>query len=535
MRAILVAVAFSHIVARLAPAQQPAHAQQHISAVHFQTSCAPAGQPQFDAAVAELHSFAFSTAIAHFTTVLHADQHCAVAWWGIALSEWGNPFAAGAKSAAQIRRGIAAVQQARAIGAATPREGSYINAVAQLYEHADSLDQRQRIIAYRDALAALIVSAPTDTEALIFHALALAAAVDPTDKTYADQLAAGRTLERLFAVMPDHPGLAHYIIHAYDVPALAPRGIAAAHRYAMIAPEISHALHMPSHIYTRLGTWQESISANVAAAAAANREGATAEELHASDYLVYAYLQMGRFRDAKRILSALPGIAERLDPTRMTTAAPPAAGFYAIAAIPARYALERGDWTAASQLVLRPGPNPQANAMTLFAQALGAARARDTVRASLALAELMHMRDTLAAQHETYWREQVEIQRLAALAWLQLAGGKSDEALATMQSAADHEDATEKNAVSPGPLAPSRELLGEMLLARHRNREALTAFESTLKREPNRRRALAGAAAAAAALHDTRAMATYRRRLRSLCLRADAAERGKTVCAAALE
>ena len=538
MRAILLAIAIALIDANHASAQPTADAKARLGPVHFATSCSPAVQPLFNTAVTELHSFAFPAAISHFSAVLQQDPKCAIAEWGIALSEWGNPFVAGAKSAAQLQRGLAAVQRARNIGAAIPRERDYINAIARLYEHTDSLGQRQRVLAYRDALAALSASAPTDTEAMIFHALAQAEATDPTDKTYTQQLAAGATLERLFAVMPDHPGLAHYIIHAYDVPALAKRGVAAANRYAAIAPDVSHALHMPSHIYTRLGTWQASITANRAAAAAASREGATAQQLHASDYQVYAYLQLGQFRSAQRIVSEVPGIAAQLDPTRLATGAPPAAGFYAIAAIPARYALERGDWAAASIMTEITGPNPQANAMTQFARALGAARIRDTALARRALAELERLRDTLTALREPYWREQVEIQRLAATAWLQLAVDKPDDALVTMRSAADREDATEKDVVSPGPLAPARELLGEMLLALHQPVAALAAFESTLKREPNRRRALAGAAAAADAGRNEDARVSYRRQLRSLCVHADpvvtAGARTTKACAAPL-
>ena len=521
MRAILLALALGHVGSSCVLAQAPVPATQHIGTAHFQTSCAASVHAQFNTAVAELHSFGFPNAIRDFNAVLRVDPRCAVAYWGVALSEWGNPFAAGARSAAQLERGLAAVAQARGIDAPTPRERDYLNAVSLLYEHADSIDERHRLLAYRDALAALVATAPADTEAVIFHALAQAAAVDPTDKTYAQQLAAGGTLERLFAVLPNHPGLAHYIIHAYDVPALASRGSFAAHRYAQIAPDISHALHMPSHIYTRIGSWQESIKANVAAAIAAKREGAAAEELHASDYEVYAYFQLGQYRAAERIVTALPGIASRLDPTRMTTAAPPAAGYYAIAAIPARYALERGDWAAASQLALRPSPSPQANAMTIFARALGAARMRDTAVAQQSLTELARIRDTLTARHEPYWREQVEIQRLAALAWLQLAIRQPDSALTSMRLAADREDATEKNAVSPGPLAPARELLGEMFLAVRQPDSALTAFEATLRREPNRRRALAGAVAAAETRLDREAATKFRRRLRVLCGRAD--------------
>ncbi|HEV8197277.1 MAG TPA: hypothetical protein VGP87_11590, partial [Gemmatimonadales bacterium] len=427
----------------------------------------------------------------------------------------------GIKSPAQIQRGLEAINRGRSTGAPTPRESAYIEAVARLFEHADSLDQPARLIAYRDAMGRLAAEQPADTEAAIFHALAMAISADPADKTYASQLAAGAMLERLFARLPNHPGLAHYIIHTYDVPPLADRSRAAAGRYARIAPAIAHALHMPSHTWTRVGDWQHSIDANVAAGAAARREGSTAEELHTLDYRTYAYLQLGQDRAARRILDSLQFIAPRLDPNATGGAAPPAAGYFAIAAIPARYALERGAWAEAARLEPRPSPVPFANALTWFARALGASRTGDTVAAQAAIASLQGIRDRLLQAKEAYWSEQVEIQRQAAVAWLGFAMGRQDEALAGMRAAADREDATEKNAITPGPLAPARELLGEMLLAAHRPAEALTAFETALRHEPNRFRTIAGAARAAHGSGNARAAARYDAALLKLGARAD--------------
>ncbi len=285
----------------------PTQAQtQRVGTVDFATSCHAAVQPDFNRAVALLHSFAFSAASERFNVVLRGDPRCAMAWWGLALTAWANPFAAGIKSAEQIQRGLDAVTRARSTGRPTARESRYIEAAARLYEHADSVPQRARLLSYRDAMAALAAGEPDDTEAAIFHALALAISADPADKTYASQLAAGATLERLSATLPDHPGLAHYIIHSYDVPPLAGRALGAAARYARIAPAISHALHMPSHTYTRVGDWRRSIDANVTSAKAARREGATAEQLHSADYRTYAYLQLGQDVAARRILTALP-------------------------------------------------------------------------------------------------------------------------------------------------------------------------------------------------------------------------------------
>jgi tetratricopeptide (TPR) repeat protein len=459
--------------------------------------------------VALLHSFAFSTAAGEFQAVLKADPDCAMAWWGLALVAWGNPFAAGVKPPPQIARGLEAVKRARTTGAPTPRESRYIEAVARLYEHADSLDQRARLLAYRDAMTALVAREPADTEATIFHALALAIAADPADKTYANQLAAGATLEALFARLPDHPGLAHYIIHSYDVPPLAGRALGAAGRYSRIAPAISHALHMPSHTFTRVGEWQRSVAANRSSAEAARREGAVAEELHANDYRMYAYLQLGQDSAARGILAALPAIASRMDPTAVGTGAPPAAGYYAIAAIPARWALERGAWAEAAGLELKPSPTPFADAVTWFARGLGAVRTRDTLAADTAVAALSALREKLTSAGEGYWAEQVEIQRGTVAAWRRLAAGQTAEALAEMRVAAEREDATEKNAITPGPLAPARELLGEMLLTVGRPAEALAAYEATLRHEPNRFRALAGAARAAKEAGDRAAARKY--------------------------
>jgi tetratricopeptide (TPR) repeat protein len=499
----------------------PAPASQAIGTVRFATSCSAAAQPIFNRAVALLHSFAFSQAIERFNAVLGADPQCAMAWWGIAMSGWGNPFAAGIKPAAQIQRGLDAVNRARSTGAPTARESRYIEAAARLYEHADSVDQRTRLLAYRDAMAELAAAEPADTEATIFHALALAISADPADKTYASQLAAGATLERLSAGLPDHPGIAHYIIHSYDVPPLAGRALNAAGRYSHIAPAVSHALHMPSHTWTRVGNWQQSIDANVLSADAARREGSTAEELHSSDYRTYAYLQLGQDRAARRMLESLPAIAARLDPNAIGTAAPPSAGYFAIAAIPARYALERGAWAEAARLEVSPTRFPFAEAMTWFARGLGAARGGDTTIAGAAVTALQGLHDRLVQARETYWSEQVEIQRRGVQAWLDFAAGRRDEALAEMRAAADREDATEKNAITPGPLAPARELLGEMLLAAHQPAEALAAFETTLSHEPNRFRALAGAATAASGAGDRAKAAKYYAQLLKLGAHAD--------------
>jgi hypothetical protein len=264
---------------------------ENLGRVQFSTSCSNAVQQQFNRAVALMHSFQFMHAIEGFKATLVSDPSCAIAYWGIALSSWGNPFAAGLKAQGQLEQGLKAVEQARATGAKTERERAYIDAVAHLFIDTANTDQRSRILAYESATAAVSTANSEDIEAAIFYALAVAAAADPADKTYAKQLKAGAILENLFVQYPDHPGLAHYIIHTYDVPPLATRAVGAARRYHEIAPSAPHALHMPSHTFTRVGYWQDSIDTNIAAAAAAGSEGQTGEELHASDYMVYAYLQ----------------------------------------------------------------------------------------------------------------------------------------------------------------------------------------------------------------------------------------------------
>ena len=329
------------VVARQDMAQHAGHTGK-LGTVHFPTSCAADVQPSFERSLALLHSFEFREATEGFQAVLGADSTCAIAYWGIALAAWGNPFAAGIKPPAQIQRGQQAIERGRSTGRPTPRERGYLDAAAKLFDHVDTLDQATRLVAYRDAMQSLAAREPGDFEATIFYALSLAITAPPTDKTYANQLKAGAMLEELFAAHPDHPGLAHYIIHAYDVPALAPRALDAARRYSEIAPSAPHALHMPSHTFTRVGDWQRSIDANLASAAAARSAGSASEELHASDYLAYAYLQTGRDADALRLLDSLAAIQGRFDPAATGSAAPATAGFFALAAIPARYALERG-------------------------------------------------------------------------------------------------------------------------------------------------------------------------------------------------
>ena len=471
---------------------------EKLGAVHFATSCNGAAPNDINRAVALLHSFQFSRAIDEFKAALEKDARCTIAYWGIALSDWGNPFAPGIIDKRLLQLGRESAERGEMPGAKTERERAYLAAVSNLYRDFESTPQQARLLAYRNAMRDVAAKYPEDHEAEIFYALALAVAADPGDKTYADQLKAGTILEKLFEEEPTHPGLAHYIIHAYDVPALAGRALSAARRYSTIAPDAPHALHMPSHTFTRLGDWQGSIDSNVAAAAAARRQGQTAEELHASDYETYAYLQTGQDEAAGRMVGSLPEMASRFDPKALLIGAgPPAAGYFALAAIPARYALERRDWQQAEQLALKESPFPFTDAITWFARGLGAARLGHAAAANEASSALQLIQERLLRANERYWARQVEIQALAVAAWSALATGAKEEALRQMESAAEMEDRTEKSVVTPGPLSPARELLGEMFLETNDPAKALDQFEATLKKEPRRFNSLYGAAHAA--------------------------------------
>jgi hypothetical protein len=534
LRVKYVAAVWLTLVASNGRAQEHAHAAngEKLGNVHFATSCNEAAQKEFNRAVALLHSFQFSLAIEGFHEALRKDGACGIAYWGIALSDWSNPFAPGAKDRSQLQEGRENAERGKSMGVKTERELAYIVAVGKLYDDFENTAQRTRLIAYRDAMGEAAAKYPQDHEAQIFYALAVAVAAseDPTDKTYAGRLRAGAILEKLFEEEPTHPGLAHYIIHTYDVPALAEKGLVAARRYSEIAPDAPHALHMPSHTFTRTGYWQESIDSNISAAAAARREGQTAEELHASDYEIYAYLQTGQDEAAGRIVKSLAEIEMRFDPKLVISGAGgPSVGYFALAAIPARYTLERRAWKQAAELTVRETPFPYTDAMTWLARGIGAARLGQAATASDSAVALRQIKERLLKANETYWARQVEIQELAVGAWAAVAAGKKEEALRQMKLAAELEDGTEKSAVTPGTLAPARELLGEMMLEMNEPAAALEQFAATLKKEPGRFRALYGAAKAAHLSGDRDASQKYFLELLTVCRRADKAGRPELV------
>ena len=506
-----VALALSLLLAAPWPAsaQHDQHAAlgDRLGTVHFETSCAPSTGAEFDRAIALLHSFEYRPAMESFTKVLAADSSCAIAYWGIAMCQWGNPFA-GVKAGPLLERGREAAQKGLTTGAPTPREKAYLAAVNELYATAVTVPHRDRTLAYAKAMAAVQRDYPSDIEAKIFYALAVNQTAAPTDKSYAAQLQAAGILEPLWARYPDHPGLPHYIIHAYDHPPLAAKALDAARRYAKIAPSAPHALHMPSHTFTRVGSWQESAETNIASEQEAMKASVMAEALHAMDYQAYAYLQMAQDQKARAVLSRVPGVVAKLDVNAMGGAAPGVAGIYARNAIAARYALERGAWSEAASLEVVPTAFPYADAITHFARALGAARSGNLVAARADVDRLMVLREALVAAKDPYWTEQLEIERQVATAWITFAEGKKVEGVGLMRVAADAEDATDKAAISPGPIAPARELLGEMLMEAGTPSEALVAFEATMKKEPNRFRGAYGAARAAEAAGDRAKAAT---------------------------
>jgi hypothetical protein len=467
-------------------------ADQQLGNVHFETSCNAVAQRRFDRAMRYQHSYWYLNAMEVFEDALKADPTCAMAHWGIALTLMDNPHNAIPRP--NLAPGLAAIEKAKAMKAKTERERDYIDALMVMYADYDKLSHTQRMRLLRDAQARVAAKYPDDDEAQIAYAITLNTSADLNDKTYAQQSKGAAILEPISKRLPQHPGVTHYLIHLYDYPATAQKGLDAANRYAKIAPAAPHAQHMPSHIYTRVGYWKESIDSNIASVKAAKAEKSVGNYLHAQDYMVYAHLQLGQDKQARSVMD------EMVKETDFKATV--AAADYALAASPARYALERGDWNAASQLSVRPSNLSYVTALSHFARALGAARSGKPDAAKADVVKLAELSDKLREGKDLYWSEIVDIQRQVAAAWVLNADGKHDDALKAMSAAADAEDKTEKAAITPGPLAPARELYGEMLLELGMLKEALAAFEATKAKEPNRLRGYAGAARAAEKLGD---------------------------------
>lgn len=516
-------------------AAQETHRHEHqsmekLGKVNFPISCTPAAKSQFNRAVAWLHSFEYEEAEKAFTKVTVTDPRCGMGYWGVAMSNYHPLWAPPTPS--ELARGIAAVRKAVEVSAGTQRERDYIAAVEAFYKDADQVDHRTRAFAYHEAMKRVRQNHPQDREAAVFYALTLVATgMMSNDKTFTREKEAAQILNRVLALEPLHPGVTHYIIHSYDFPALAHLALPAARSYAKIAPASAHAQHMPSHIFTRLGLWQESIRSNINARDSAKEfarrhkmVGAWDEQLHAMDYLMYGYLQGAQDRQASAVLDELNKIRQ-IDPPSFKVA-------YSLSAIPARYALERRQWQEASQLSLQPGGMKDfpwqkfgwAEAHLRFARAVGFARIGDADGARKEVEHLTRIRESLSQVKGDYdWGKQVEIKRSVASAWLMFVEGKKDDAVRVMREAADLDDATEKHPVTPGSLSPAREQLGELLLELKQPTAALAEFESSLRRAPNRFNGLLGAARSAKLAGDhTRAKAFYEK-LTALSRHADTA------------
>lgn len=512
---------------------QEGHQHRHdppekLGQVNFHISCNPQARRQFNRAVAWLHSFEYEEAEKAFGEVTVTDSRCGMGYWGIAMSNyhplWAPP------TAAELKKGSSAIEKAKVIGARTERERDYISAMEVFYKDSDKLDHRTRTFAYSEAMEQLYRRHPSDHEAGVFYALTLiATGMMANDKSYASEKKAARILNRVLAREPQHPGVTHYLIHSYDYPALAHLALPAARSYAKIAPASAHARHMPSHIFTRLGLWQEAIQSNLYAKAAARdfavrngMSGTWDEQFHAMDYLAYAYLQGAQDKQARGVIDELNRI-QRAEPETFKVA-------YAVTAIPARYALERRRWDEAAKLTLPPGTLGSfpwqsfrwAEAHIHLARAIGAARTGDTAAARQDIEKLSAIRDELVEIKGGYdWAKQVEIEHQVASAWLAHAEGKQDDSLRLMRAAAELDDATEKHPVTPGTLLPAREQLGELLLELEQPAAALQEFETSLRSAPNRFNGLYGAARAAKRAADGKRAEIYYTKLVALCRQAD--------------
>ncbi len=515
MSRTFISLAFSGAILALSPNATLAHGGpvdiKRLGKVDFKVSCTAPAQKEFNRGMALYHSFAWSDAMASFEAVAKADPTCGMAHWGRAMATLDNPFIWPANLPAQKLNNIAGMlDEARKAGLKTDREKGYVEAVASFVRDHDKLNHRTRLVTFEGEMAKLAAANKGDKEAGILSALVTSANFDPTDKTYANQLKAARALEPLFKAMPNHPGVAHYIIHSYDYPPIAKHGVKAARAYAKIAPGATHALHMPSHIFTRLGYWQDSVNANAASEKAAG--DASFDGHHANDYQVYAYLQMAQDKAA---MSAMQRSQARKSIDHFGSA-------YAYAAMPARMALERSDWKAAAEVKLEPAGDypwkkyPQAEAVNAFARAIGASRIENGALVREQHKRLVALRDAAKEAKLGYWAEQIDINAATAEALANCAEKRTDACVSGLTEAARREDATEKHAVTPGPVVPARELLADTLLAAKKPADALKEYETVLVKEPNRYRAVAGAMAAAQDSGDRRKARTYATKLLQL-------------------
>jgi predicted Zn-dependent protease len=482
------------------------NAQEHFGEVHFPISCEATVQKKFDLALAMLHMFSFPAAAETFAVVSREDPGCAMAYWGLAATAIGSLY--GGRPGPMSLQGELAVQKAIALGGKTARERDYIATMEVFYRGAATIDYGTRRHAYANALEQLHRKYPRDREAEILYGYALSSLGSPTDRTFAYQLKGAAILERLWVELPNHPGVIHYLLHAYDNTRYASRGLAAARRLASVAPSSPHALQFPAHIFVRCGLWQESIDTN--------RAGAAVEDPffkpHAMDFLVHSYLQTGQDAAAKRVV----------DEAVNTAILPHILDAYAMAAMPARYAVERSRWSEAALLTLPQSEFawslfPHAEATLVFARALGAARSGSVEAARKDLDRLLELRANLIKANsegtwQEYWVSDIEAHHQMVAGWIAYTQGDRDEALRLLRAAADREDSTEQDPVMPGQAISARQLLGDLLMEINEPTQALHAFEAALSREPNRFWTLYGAAQAADRAGDaTKARAFYER------------------------
>jgi hypothetical protein len=497
---------------------------EKLGEVNFPVSCNAAAQTEFNRAMALFHSFWFDPAKKSFARVLELDPQCTMAKWGIAFMSMGNPFAWPANPNA-MKAAAAAVAEAQRIGANSERERDYIAALAAFLNDWDSIDHRTRVVAFEKAMEGVARRHPQDMEAQILYALVLDATALPTDKSFANQLKAARILEPLFGKYPNHPGVPHYLIHTYDYAELAHKGLPAARVYAGIAPSVPHALHMPSHIFSRVGLWEELVEGNRASYRTAMGElsektlgiGAY-DALHAMDYMVFGHLQQAQDKAAQQIADEVAAI-RKVNVENFVAA-------YAFASIPSRIALEHRDWAKAAALELSPpdlawNKFPQAEAILVFARGLGAARNGDISAARRDLQRLQALKDAMTAAKIGYWAGQADFQIKTVNAWIALAEERIDEALESMRAAAEAEEASDKHPVTPGNIVPSRELLAEMLMESGQPARALAEYERSMKRDANRYRSVSGAARAAEAAGNSGAARDYYAKLQSLAANHD--------------
>ena len=511
----LIAAFASNVCAHDGDAAQGA--RRDLGRVLFETSCTAAAQQQFDRALGMLHSFYFPETVKAFNAIPETDPACAIAYWGIAISQRPNPLV-GPFDAATLKRGLDAIEKGESIGAKTQRERDWLATLKEFYKDYDKVDQDTRTRNYEKAMLALSRKYPKDVEAKVFHALALNEIFD--HKSMAPLMQAVSILEPLDKKYPDHPGITHYLIHSYDFAPIAQRGIPAANKYARIAPAAPHAQHMPSHIYSMVGMWQPSIESNLASVKVANEyavksklDGVLAGVPHAYDFMEYAHLQLGQDAKAKALIEESATIKKLVGPISV--------GNTARAAVPARYYLERQDWAGAAQLQPQNLPFAPAEAITHFARAMGAGRLGNVAAAQADIAKLKELRESLLRTNQGYWAEQVEVQVVGAQAWAMRAQGDKAEAQKLMRAAADLEDGSEKHVAMENRLYPMRELLADMLLADGDAAMALKEYEASMKNSPNRLRGWYGAAKAATAVGDATKVVRYSRALDHLTRKGD--------------